>query len=91
MGDYDYANELIDQCAKAQQRTEDKIAIVEDAMQTLSRERMELIHRRDGILLAVSQLKVHAPKSWCHFCKRDCPKPWDHMPKCNKYVDEDDE
>lgn len=91
MSDYDYANELIEQCEKAQKRTEDKIASVESALRVLSHERMDLISRRNGIKLAVSQLKVHAPRSWCHFCKRDCPKPWDHLPKCNKYVDEDDE
>ena len=91
MGDYDYANELIEQCAKAQQRCEDKIATVEAEMQKLSRERMKLINRRSGILLAVSQLEGHAPRSWCHFCKLDCPKPWDHKPGCNKHMDEDDD
>ncbi len=91
MSEYDYSNELIEQCVKAQQRAEVKIAALEAAMQELGKERMVLIKRRDGILLTMSQLQVHAPRNWCHFCKKNAPKSWDHLPKCLHFEDDPDE
>lgn len=91
MGDYDFANELIEQCTRELQEIENTIAATQER---LSKDRVRLsneIDRKAQIELAMSQLKVHAPSSWCHFCKRDCPKPWDHLSKCNKYIEEEDE
>lgn len=89
--DYDYANELIEQCEKRLERTEVKIAKARAWLSEGQKELQALLNHKAGIELAMSQLKVHAPRSWCHFCKKDCPKPWDHLPRCNKYVEEDDE
>lgn len=85
MGDYAYADELIQHAEKELEECQHKIADLEKDLAHRTKTLQEETQREQSIRLAISQLKAHAPKSWCRHCKKDCPEPDDHKMHCKEY------